>query len=299
MDIARMHVWFRQYAQQMGMQNVRAILPEQIDICINTVISDTVNELISNHINNTNDRVLTDNSKLGQVNALRSLYKVKYNWMFKSNNAQLIKNDIISINTDDGDYYNLQFDIDDFIPKRVNENDEPFDDNHDTSITNDCLHLVDVSLNYTKFDGRVSNWYPVRLIDDIFLADTLNDFILKPRYRSPIAVVNNNKVHIYIGDSYIDENDTPQLKYHLRANYIRVGYIGRPATVRKIDDLVDASKNINCDLPEFMHVDIVKKAVDLFRLSTSGALYAAQQQAVNQQRENARNGVPNNGINQR
>ena len=32
MTIAEMHVWFRQYAQQMGMQNVRAILPEQIDL---------------------------------------------------------------------------------------------------------------------------------------------------------------------------------------------------------------------------------------------------------------------------
>mgnify|MGYP006955536998 CR=1 FL=1 len=29
-----MHVMFRQYAQQMGMQNVRAILPEQIDLLI-------------------------------------------------------------------------------------------------------------------------------------------------------------------------------------------------------------------------------------------------------------------------
>ena len=35
MTIAEMHVWFRQYAQQMGMQNVRAILPEQIDLLIN------------------------------------------------------------------------------------------------------------------------------------------------------------------------------------------------------------------------------------------------------------------------
>ena len=35
MTIADMHINFRQYAQQMGMQNVRAILPEQIDILIN------------------------------------------------------------------------------------------------------------------------------------------------------------------------------------------------------------------------------------------------------------------------
>ena len=46
MNISEMHVWFRQYAQQMGMQNVRAILPEQIDLLINTSILDTVNQVI-------------------------------------------------------------------------------------------------------------------------------------------------------------------------------------------------------------------------------------------------------------
>ena len=76
MNIAEMHVWFRQYAQQMGMQNVRAILPEQIDILINTSISDVVNQLIRENIGVVNDRVVTDNAKLNQINALRSLYKV-------------------------------------------------------------------------------------------------------------------------------------------------------------------------------------------------------------------------------
>ena len=76
MTIAEMHVWFRQYAQQMGMQNVRAILPEQIDLLINSSITDTINQVITQNIGITNDRVITDNSKIGQINALRSLYKV-------------------------------------------------------------------------------------------------------------------------------------------------------------------------------------------------------------------------------
>ena len=71
-----MHVWFRQYAQQMGLQNVRAILPEQIDLVINTSITDIVNQIITQNIGATNDRIITDNSKIGQINALRSLYKV-------------------------------------------------------------------------------------------------------------------------------------------------------------------------------------------------------------------------------
>ena len=77
MDLNEMHVWFRQYAQQMGMQNVRAILPEQIDVVINTSISDTINELINTNIAVTNDRIVTDNSKIGQINGLRTLYSSK------------------------------------------------------------------------------------------------------------------------------------------------------------------------------------------------------------------------------
>ena len=77
MKIPQMHIWFRQYAQQMGMQNVRAILPEQIDLMINTSISDIVNELIQTNVGLTNDRIVTNNSKIGQINALRTLYRVK------------------------------------------------------------------------------------------------------------------------------------------------------------------------------------------------------------------------------
>ena len=76
MDISEMHQMFRQYAQQMGMQNVRAILPEQIDLLINNSISDTINQVITQNIGITNDRVISDASKLNQVNALKSLYKV-------------------------------------------------------------------------------------------------------------------------------------------------------------------------------------------------------------------------------
>ena len=77
MTISEMHIWFRQYAQQMGLQNVRAILPEQIDSLINTSTKDVIDEIIKANIGTTNDRVITDNSKLANVNALRTLYKVK------------------------------------------------------------------------------------------------------------------------------------------------------------------------------------------------------------------------------
>ena len=54
MNTSEMHVMFRQYAQQMGMQNVRAILPEQIDLLLNTSQMDMVNQIIKENIGNTN-----------------------------------------------------------------------------------------------------------------------------------------------------------------------------------------------------------------------------------------------------
>ena len=50
MNIADMHIMFRQLVQQMGMQNVRAILPEQIDLLLNTAIVDVINEIIKRNI---------------------------------------------------------------------------------------------------------------------------------------------------------------------------------------------------------------------------------------------------------
>ena len=74
MNIVDMHKWVRQYAQQMGAQNNRTLLPEQIDILINTAIIDSVNQLITENIVLTSTQETTNNSKLGQINALKPLY---------------------------------------------------------------------------------------------------------------------------------------------------------------------------------------------------------------------------------
>lgn len=286
MNISEMHVWFRQYAQQMGMQNVRAILPEQIDILINTSISDTVNQLIKENIGITNDRVITDNSKIGQINAFQTLYKVallklydgsSFRFEGKDRNVGKMQYDPIVVNT---------------MP--------------------DFLYLVDFSISYrvsldgigTKTaphvatfdnDALETNYYPVRLIDDAYLADSLNDFVLKNRFRSPIIVTYNTGTY----DLYIDKfTQKPSGQYTLLSNLVpyelRVAYLSKPAIVKFADD-IDPTQSVNCDLPETMHVDIIKHAVDLYRIAVSGALNASRQQESNQESENARNNVRNEG----
>ena len=275
MTISEMHVWFRQYAQQMGMQNVRAILPEQIDILINTSITDTINQLIQQNIGITNDRVITDNSKIGQINALRTLYKV------------LEINAVASENPSNGNPFKKGSET--FIYRQTGDI-AKFDDAGNFSY----LFLVDLSINYAKGNSitPTTNYFPVRLIDDAYLADTLNDFVLKPRLRTPVAVIYNN-----ILDLYIDTLNGNTLPESLTPCKLRISYISKPATVKYAADL--GGQNVDCDLPEYMHVDILKHAVDLYRIAVSGALQASQQQGEAQQRENVRNAARDEGNAQR
>ena len=285
MTIAEMHVWFRQYAQQMGMQNVRAILPEQIDLLINSSITDTINQVITQNIGITNDRVITDNSKIGQINALRSLYKVKTVQALpgageSSTTTPFIKGEETHI-------LRMYADIKNF-------------DNGGSESTGkfDYLYLVDLAINYSDLRNStgsptiLTNYFPVRLIDDAYLADTLNDFVLRPRLRTPVAVLYNDQL-----DIYIDNLTSGKLPENLNPYKLRVSYIAKPAVVAYKSDL--GGTDINCNLPEYMHVDILKHAVDLYRIAVSGALSASQQAEQNQQRENTRNNYRNEGNQQR
>ena len=76
MTIEEMHVMFRELAQQMGMQTVRAILPEDIDICLNNAIVELVKELITSNVGYLpyNDKVNRANASISSINGLRTLY---------------------------------------------------------------------------------------------------------------------------------------------------------------------------------------------------------------------------------
>ena len=432
MNIAEMHVWFRQYAQQMGMQNVRAILPEQIDILINTSITDIVNQLIRENIGLTNDRIITDNSKLGQINAFRTLYKVveidmspkaptieetrvfnfsagdrlkgrmTTNFAKVSNNslipnylflvdfslsykqvsngrgysgtndintkgtysiltphsavegeskaasyryANIDSNNTVQIEVYDkyieDDYVKLEFMLQEATttepaklvcisdgyydePDELNPNPTRYylavedwtEKGYNYYIPNEYKLVTDftsgtetrplynpVKVNTTrsvgyvqpsfKEDGLETNYFPVRLIDDVYLADTLNDFVLKNRLRSPILVTyNNGTFDLYI-DKFKEVKVGTSKRYVLENNLIpykfRMSYIAKPAVVKYAEDL--NGENVDCDLPESMHVDILKHAVDLYNIAIQGSLYATQQQQQAQNREIGRNQV--------
>lgn len=278
MDISEMHQMFRQYAQQMGMQNVRAIMPEQIDLLINNSISDTINQVITQNIGITNDRVISDASKLNQVNALKSLYKV-----WKGSIAD------VTIKGKEKTSYIISFQL----PLNNFKTTGSYTDDGNSSTAISFLYMVDLSINYKKSDF-VTNVFPVRIIDDQFVADVVNDFVLAPTMRSPVASIHDNFVELYIDKADAKPEDSQPFTFKgVSINELRLSYIAKPAVVRFAED-VDGT-NVNCDLPEYMHVDIVKHAVELYQLAKSGSLAAAQQAQQNQQREQVANNYREDG----
>lgn len=278
MDISEMHKMFRQYAQQMGMQNVRGILPEQIDLLINNSISDTINQVITQNIGITNDRVISDASKLNQVNALKSLYKV-----WKGSIAD------VTIKGKEKTSYIISFQL----PLSNFKTTGSYTDDNNSSDAISFLYVVDLSINYKKTDF-VTNIFPVRIVDDQFVADVVNDFVLAPTMRSPVASIHDNLIELYIDKSDAKPEDGQAFTFKgVSINELRFSYIAKPAIVRFAED-VDGT-NVDCDLPEYMHVDIVKHAAELYQLAKSGSLAAAQQAQQNQQREQVANNYREDG----
>lgn len=269
MDIQEMHVMFRQYAQQMGMQNVRAILPEQIDLLINNSINDTINQIVTQNIGITNDRVITDNSKLNQVNALKSLYKVWNGTVTfgDSKTSYIISYELPLLGFKSAGTY-------------LNDNIK------ETAIQ--YIYIVDLSLDYIDTKNQfTTNIFPIRIIDDMYLADVVNDFILHPTLRSPVATIHDNNIELYIDKADAGGSKSNHTFKGLKPNKLRLSYIAKPAVVKFLDDVGGTS--VDCDLPEYLHVDIVKHAVELYRTAVTGSIAVTQQAQEAQQRENLRN----------
>lgn len=269
MDIQEMHVMFRQYAQQMGMQNVRAILPEQIDLLINNSINDTINQIVTQNIGITNDRVITDNSKLNQVNALKSLYKVWNGTVTfgDSKTSYIISYELPLLGFKSSGTY-------------VNDNTK------ETAIQ--YIYIVDLSIDYIDTKNQfTTNIFPIRIIDDMYLADVVNDFILHPTLRSPVATIHDNNIELYIDKADAGGSKSNHTFKGLKPNKLRLSYIAKPAVVKFLDDVGGTS--VDCDLPEYLHVDIVKHAVELYRTAVTGSIAVTQQAQEAQQRENLRN----------
>ena len=219
MDISQMHEMFRTVGQQVGMQDVRAILPESIDIFINIAIIEKARSIVMENTKTAfPNRVSIQNNFVSPINALRTLYRRKE----------------ITI----------------------------------TDITKDVqLSQLDNVFLYTSFAIRYDNndsEYKCRFIDGDKLEETLNDVLNCASWDYPICSMFNG------------ENNSEYLKVFINSNShtpnaIIIKYIANPAVVKFSKN---AAECINCDLPDYLHSEIVELAVSKFFKSVTATSQA-------------------------
>lgn len=125
---------------------------------------------------------------------------------------------------------------------------EPFS----SIIDSDTVYL------YTGFDCMYSDNDVVhcRLIERESLYDTLDDFCNRPTKRYPVVAISGSEANLVV-DIYTGTTDQPTKPKAIIYTYIR-----KPAVVLLDEENPDNS--VNCDLPEFLHKDIVTDAVNYY-----------------------------------
>lgn len=78
MNIEEMHILFRTIGQQNGMQTVRAILPQAIDIYLNIAIIEKVKEIANQNVSTPyQDKITLQDNSISATNALRTICRTQ------------------------------------------------------------------------------------------------------------------------------------------------------------------------------------------------------------------------------
>ena len=227
MDIEEMHVSFRELAQQMGMQTTRAILTEDIDICLNFAIITKARSILYENVQTLyNDKIAPQNAKLSVINGLRTLYSKK------DFTDSLITGDGTEIN-----------------PYKI-------------SVNNNAIENNTKVMLYTGFKVSYDNkiMHDCRIIENEVLSQTLHDFCNRPTKDAPIITTFGNRDQLTV-------NVFTGVKNVIKPIMVRVLYIKEPIEVKFDEDA--PTNNIDCDMPEYLHKEIVELAVNYYINSVS------------------------------
>lgn len=209
MTIQEMHAVFRTLGQQMGMQTIRAIIPESIDIYINDAIIEKVRtELYASTQTSTTLNSDVQASRMANINALGTLYS---------------KCDLTT--TDEEDIQH----------------------SFDCSLKTDIMMIFAISIGYDNGKSVAC-----RLLGSDVLETTLNDYCNSASKDYPIACIIGNTIDVFTGDK-------------VKISNANIKYIKNPA-------VVDFNKRVNCDLPQYLHYEIVENAVRKFYMSVSNSI---------------------------
>lgn len=76
MDILAMHEMFRVLGQQMGLERVRGILEESIDVYLNVAIKEIVSNIVKSNVQTVyKDKITIQDNPISPVNGVSTLYK--------------------------------------------------------------------------------------------------------------------------------------------------------------------------------------------------------------------------------
>ena len=250
MNIQEMHNTFRTLGQQMGMQLIRGILPESIDVYLNDVIIEkTQVELLQGVRTALQDSVDTQASTMSPINAFRTLYR---NARYSINTGDVSDTKKVSYYNEGNGFHIIN------IPTI------------DSDITVDSKEYKINPMMFMEFSVEYENTLrgnavACRLIGSDVLETTLRDYCNGASKDSPIVVLNSIPI-VKDGVEQTDVISNEQLEIYTgtkdcRVKFLNIKYIKIPNVV-KFD--TDIAKCVSCDLPPYTHYDIVERAVMKF-----------------------------------
>lgn len=259
----------------MGMQLIRGILPESIDVFINNVIIEkTQTELLSGVKTVLQDTVSTQASTMSPINTFRNLYRTA-------------RYEIDPLNDDKGliNFYNEANGYHIIDIPTVNSTNIQLDAQANEFRINPMMYLgFSVEYDNTLRGNAVA----CRLIGADVLETTLRDYCNGASKDAPIAVLNALPVLIETNEGRELSESTSAISNEqveiytgtkgCAIKHINIKYIKTPNVV-KFD--MDLSKCVNCDLPAYTHFDIVERAVVKFQ-SSIGAVQPSRTQQQSQ-----------------
>lgn len=221
MTISEMHSMFRTIGQMKGMQNIRGILPEEIDDYLNAAIIGFCREaLASSSATQYPDKVSQRDNQIVPYNALRTLY--------------------------------------DETPKQVGRT--LINEHYTLNLTNagtEYLAIIGADVNYSANGRR----YQCRIVEPTKIGYLLNDYCNRPTKTEPFCVIDSDvsqKAEFHI---YTDKNVPYQCFVHT---------INMPKVVSE-------ANKVDCDLPAYVHQEIVERAVQKFFTSVGATTHQVKQ----------------------
>ena len=221
MTISEMHSMFRTIGQMKGMQNIRGILPEEIDDYLNAAIIGFCREaLVNGSATQYSDKVSQRDNQIVPYNALRTLY--------------------------------------DETPKQVGRT--LINEHYTLNLTNagtEYLAIIGADVNYSANGRR----YQCRIVEPTKIGYLLNDYCNRPTKTEPFCVIDSDvsqKAEFHI---YTDKNVPYQCFVHT---------INMPKVVSE-------ANKVDCDLPAYVHQEIVERAVQKFFTSVGATTHQVKQ----------------------